>query len=338
MKKGLSVCISCLLVLMLSVSFSLPVYAYDVVDQFCYTDNVEKSASVISNDFIRIQIPSRVDSQSDVEPYNFSGTHDIVFRFSDNVLGEQSAFERVSSSDFDYFALWGALKYTLEPSVYFYGLDSGVSGSVSAQVDSVDMVIGGHTFPLTLHSNGTVFIDFGTEYYPVIYLGHSISFILHCSYSGYVLRYDTSSSPTPASVRLSSTLSTQYKSLSYMDGYMWHFFDSGVVSSNDIKEQTDTLTNGFDNSGMIDTNAQLSGAIDDYDKNQDAITNDSVGFIDAVEFFNPSNSPPILAGITLCGSFLQSLFVNLGDWSSVVLVSLSLTFGLMLVGWFKFRK
>ena len=106
----------------------------------------------------------------------------------------------------------------------------------------------------------------------------------------------------------------------------------------ETEEQTDSLTNGYDNSQITDDNQQLAGAMQDYDNSQSAAVGDSTGYIDDVSFFDPSSSAQVMSGITLTGSFLQSLFENLGQWGAVVMVSLSLTFGLMLVGWFKFRK
>lgn len=111
---------------------------------------------------------------------------------------------------------------------------------------------------------------------------------------------------------------------------------AGVVDA--IQDQTQEVTEGYDNSQTTNDNEQLAGAMQDYDNSQSAAVGDSTGYIDDVSFFNPSSSAQVMSGITLTGSFLQSLFENMGQWSAVVLVSLSLTFGLMLVGWFKFRK
>ena len=105
-----------------------------------------------------------------------------------------------------------------------------------------------------------------------------------------------------------------------------------------INNQTQQVTVGYDNSQIVNDNQQLADAMQDYDNSQSAAVGDSTGYIDDVSFFDPSSSAQVMSGITLTGSFLQSLFENLGQWGAVVMVSLSLTFGLMLVGWFKFRK
>lgn len=108
--------------------------------------------------------------------------------------------------------------------------------------------------------------------------------------------------------------------------------------TNNIQNQTDTMTNGYDNSSMSDDNTRLNDQIAQYDQAQDSATNTSVSNIDAAEFINPSSNTSVFAAMTFSASFLQSLYNNLGDFGIVVMVSLSLCLGLMLVGWFKYRK
>lgn len=104
------------------------------------------------------------------------------------------------------------------------------------------------------------------------------------------------------------------------------------------QDQTNTMTNGYDNSGMSQDNARLNDQISQYDQAQESATNTSVSNIDAAEFINPSSNTSVFAAMTFSSSFLQSLYNNLGDFGIVVMVSLSLCLGLMLVGWFKYRK
>lgn len=105
-----------------------------------------------------------------------------------------------------------------------------------------------------------------------------------------------------------------------------------------INNQTNELTNGFDNSGLNADNNKLSGSLGEYDQAQGQVTDQSVGFIDGATFIDPTKNAGVLASITFTASWLQSLFVNIGDWSVLVVVSLSISFALMLVGWFKYRK
>lgn len=109
-------------------------------------------------------------------------------------------------------------------------------------------------------------------------------------------------------------------------------------TQNHIANQTDQLTNGYDSSSITSSNNALSGSIAEFTGAESQITDQSFGFIDQVQFYDLNMQPQLLACITFCSSWLQSLFVNIGDWGILVMVSLSLGFGLMLIGWFKYRR
>jgi hypothetical protein len=111
-----------------------------------------------------------------------------------------------------------------------------------------------------------------------------------------------------------------------------------LMTDNRINNQTNTITNGYDNSSMTDDNTRLNDKIAQYDQAQESATNTSVSNIDAAEFISPSSNTSVFAAMTFSASFLQSLYNNLGDFGIVVMVSLSLCLGLMLVGWFKYRR
>lgn len=104
------------------------------------------------------------------------------------------------------------------------------------------------------------------------------------------------------------------------------------------QNQTNTLTGGYDNSGMESTNKQLADSLASYDQTESQVTDQSVAYIDAVSFFDPTTHLQLMTSITYVSTFLQNLFVSLGDWSVLVMISLSLAFALMLIGWFKYRK
>lgn len=114
-----------------------------------------------------------------------------------------------------------------------------------------------------------------------------------------------------------------------------------ILNDNVIEQtqkQTDTLTSGYDNSGMESTNKQLADSLNSFDQTESQVTDQSVEYIDAVTFFDPTSHLQLMTSVTYVSTFLQSLFVSLGDWSVLVMIALSLAFALMLVGWFKYRK
>lgn len=112
--------------------------------------------------------------------------------------------------------------------------------------------------------------------------------------------------------------------------------EAGVVDA--IQDQTQEVTEGYDNSQIEQSNTQLADSMQDYDSQQSEITDQATGYIDDVAFVDPSSQVQLAAAITYSASWLQSLFVNLGDWGILVVVSLSLAFAFMLIGWYKYRK
>lgn len=128
-----------------------------------------------------------------------------------------------------------------------------------------------------------------------------------------------------------------------------NWLDSGKVTVSDVQNQTteinnqinqstETVTDGYDNSQIEQSNTQLADSMQDYDSQQAEITDQATGYIDDVAFVDPSSQVQLAAAITYSASWLQSLFVNLGDWGILVVVSLSLAFAFMLIGWYKYRK
>lgn len=112
--------------------------------------------------------------------------------------------------------------------------------------------------------------------------------------------------------------------------------DSDLVSS--FNQQTETVTNGYDNSGMNASNDKLASSMSSFDDAEAQVTDQSVEYIDAVTFFDPTTHLQLMSCITYTSTFLQDLFVALGDWSILIMIALSLAFALMLIGWFKYRK
>lgn len=104
------------------------------------------------------------------------------------------------------------------------------------------------------------------------------------------------------------------------------------------QNQTNTLTGGYDNAGMEQTNKELQSSLATYEQSESQVTGQSVAYIDAVTFFDPTTHLQLMTSVTFISSFLQDLFVALGDFSVLVTIALSLAFALMLVGWFKYRK
>lgn len=150
---------------------------------------------------------------------------------------------------------------------------------------------------------------------------------LYASFSVYPYRYSSASS---------SDIQNQTTSINNSITNQTNSINNNINQA--TQDQTNTLTGGYDNSGMENTNQQLADSLASYDQMEAQVTDQSVGYIDAVTFFDPTTHLQLMSSVIYASTFLQNLFVALGDWSVLVVISLSLVFALMLIGWFKYRK
>lgn len=246
--------------------------------------------------------------------YNMSGADLIVNGKAYSARGVSA-----TSSTFDYRVVFHSSGL----------LNDRVSSDSFSIVAHYDYVITGYsntTFPAskTYTLNFTLSPFFGNSWRPSIY----------------TMFFDddavTSSDITNQTNSINSTVNNQTNSLNNTLNSQTNSINNQIAQK--TEEQTEDLTNGYDNSQIVDANTQLAGSMDDYEAMESQVSDRAGGYIQNVEFFDPTANTSIMSGITLTGSFLQSLYANMHDWSAVILVSLSLTFALMLIGWFKFRR
>lgn len=248
--------------------------------------------------------------------------------------GKPYYFNNTLDSSFDMVQLIGSIKPIVSLNVS-EGLDTSVFSN--AVVTECNLLFSGGSIVGSKTSDGYFFMRGFTPYLAHLFNGDMTIVEVTVVYS--VMAYKGSSSYASSSISsISPSITLFMLPASWQSNWVIQFYNSGDVQSSDIVSQTDELTTGFNNSGMDSSNTALSGALTEYDNLEKEATDQSVGFIDDVSFFDPSSQVQLMTCITYCSSWLQSLFVALGDWSILVMVSLSLTLGLMLVGWFKYRK
>lgn len=110
------------------------------------------------------------------------------------------------------------------------------------------------------------------------------------------------------------------------------------IMNNDNKN-TDTMVNGFDNSGLNSSNATLDSSLTEYDNVEGAILDSVSGYI--TDFTMPSYSllpPGILTACLFFGNWLQRLFEGIGFFNFPITLSLTMIFVLMLIGYHRFRS
>lgn len=336
MKKTAISIFTCFCMLIGMLSFSVPVYAsgrtFGEWQSCAVTINVSESdISYTTPSFVAFN----VFETSDYQPVSMTDLS------SSNVHGFTSARRDISTFDFYKFANATAIGDGFDSSTmdgYQIRItDISSSDYSSSRIGSLALVIGSNT---SIANNRSVAV----LNQPFVTAGQT-NFLVPADLLGPVSWYfwvHGSGAVETAYIPASSSSSIQYSrprysvNVSFTFWYRW--YSDNLASSSDIEKQTDDLTNGYDNSSMSDDNTRLNDQIAQYDQAQESATNTSVSNIDAAEFINPSSNASVFAAMTFSASFLQSLYNNLGDFGIVVMVSLSLCLGLMLVGWFKYRK
>lgn len=305
MKKRWQVLLSVVLVMVLSVSFFVPVFA------------------------------SSSDTWRPLDPSAHSATVNVSLSSSDYFkIAESSQYLKSSSSDGSYSYFTGQIRYYYWRLAYLASTSDTLfrarvndlvvsSNSFSGDSYGSGVFLIGSTSDVLLDQavsvpfgGGTYYFDAGNDY---IYLWYRVPVF-----------YTNSGSNFSASITYSYS-GTFYSTLGYVDNLT-------DVVINSTQQQTDTLTTGYDNSGMNSSNDKLSSSLTEYDNTESQVMDQSVQYIDSVTFFDPTTHLQLMSCITYTSTFLQNLFVALGDWSVLVLIALSLAFALMLIGWFKYRS
>lgn len=341
MKKTVyTIICSFLAVIVLTLSFSCSVLASSSTTVKVTHDS--EYTSTFSDSFNVIYKPGNSSNQVTTA----SGTIGCSLSFPDGAFFSSNA--AFTSLSFNRFALRGLFNI----SVSLSSSSSTSYNLANVSIRNAYFVFSGHKFLMRDLGNGVFILNISDDYTPPIYSGTACFIQLECdyivstSYKGSNASLDTYFSSLYV---FNASASTSYKSNTWGNSYTWTFYSDNYATSSDISnqtnsinnnitQQTETMTNGFDNSSMTSDNSRLNNQIAKYDAAQQSATNTSVNNIDAADFVNPSSNASIFAAMTFSASFLQSLYNNIGDFGIVVMVSLSLCLGLMLVGWFKFRK
>ena len=103
---------------------------------------------------------------------------------------------------------------------------------------------------------------------------------------------------------------------------------------NDNKN-TDTIVNGYDNSGLNQSNQNLSDALNKYQEEEDKLLADTKDKIEDFEFQNPFDT--FVAPLEDVAYFLNGIYMTLGSFNIPIGFSLTLTIALLCIGWYRFR-
>lgn len=322
--KRLSILLSALFVMVLAVSFSVPVEASSVSS--VWSSIRDGASGTVSKTASNVNFSQLLDSEVYFTNSSDSSTGSSFYYFTGEFL---YYYWRVFT-----FPASSGYQYRIRDLVLSSTTPSGAMDQGMWCIGTDAQVLQGSAQYLSNRATGTTVtyagegVSLSLFYRLLVFSGRSDpdpSVTVSYSFSGVDSRFfATDASVNQALVDINSVLNSQTSSINN-------------TITRQTQQQTNTLTGGYDNAGMENSNTQLSDSMNDYAAVEDQAMNQSVSYIDDVGFVSPVSNSSIFAAITFTSSWLQSLFNNMGDWSLLILVSLSLALGLMLIGWFKYR-
>lgn len=107
--------------------------------------------------------------------------------------------------------------------------------------------------------------------------------------------------------------------------------------NNNIDQSTDQITNGYDNSGLNQAANNYHEADQNLENAQDEAWNQGADRINDFEFGDFDFSPGVLLALSFLGNFLQQIFVGIGFFNLPITIGLTLLFGLMIIGYYRFH-
>ena len=112
----------------------------------------------------------------------------------------------------------------------------------------------------------------------------------------------------------------------------YELFDFGPAgdTQNHIANQTDELTNGYDNSAGESTSSQFSDGVAEYEEVEGSLFTSAKSGLQDYEFFNLESVPAVITGLSFVTSIMTSIFNSMGGASGAGIV-LSVLFSVMLV-------
>lgn len=107
-----------------------------------------------------------------------------------------------------------------------------------------------------------------------------------------------------------------------------------IINNNNAN--TDKVTGGYDNSGMLSENDRLNSSLDGYQKQEDEVFNQAKDKVDSFEYgnhFDRFTAP--LADISF---FLTGIYDGLGSLNVPIAFALTLSISLLAVGYYRFKS
>lgn len=100
-------------------------------------------------------------------------------------------------------------------------------------------------------------------------------------------------------------------------------------------QNTDTMVNGYDNSGMESSNSKLSQSMQEYESQEARLLGSVQGHIDGFTYVNPFVQ--FTAPLADVSFMLTGIYTGLGALNIPIAFSLTLSIGLICIGWYRFK-
>ena len=124
-----------------------------------------------------------------------------------------------------------------------------------------------------------------------------------------------------------------------LDGLKSTINNMSTAVQNKLQSTTDKITGGYDNTGITQENEKLEQSINQYDEVESGIFEDAEGFIGDFEYPSVDNLPlGIIKALAFVGSFLQGVFLSMGEFSVIITFSLTMIFVMVVVGYHRIRS
>ena len=114
---------------------------------------------------------------------------------------------------------------------------------------------------------------------------------------------------------------------------------TNIINNNN--QNTQTVISGWDGSNLEQSGNDLNSSLTQYDDIESGIHDTASGWLSGYtlpDFDQLLAVPGVIAACTWLGTFMQSVFVNMGAFNIPVTLSLVLIFVLILVGYYRIRR
>lgn len=115
-------------------------------------------------------------------------------------------------------------------------------------------------------------------------------------------------------------------------------FNTDKITQNQ-DENTDQILNGYDSSDLDSSSNNLNDTLTEYNDLENSITESMGSHLEEFEYNDISGYPSgVLASLLFFGNYTQDIFETIGNFNLPITLGLTLTFVLMLIGYFRYGR